>query len=117
MFFTLKQDKSDAKEVAAERAGHPFPWIIIKGDIREAEEVYLAAENQLLCLCTDSLVEATLGLMAVYYVFMFNYPAGLNNFYLYLQRCILQINDGTRLPSTIINLVNSIDSMSKSGST
>ena len=95
--------------MAAKRE-HQFPWIIIKGGIREAEE-------QLLCSCTGSLVEATLGLMAVYYVFMFNYTAGLNNFCLYLQRCVLQTNDGKRLSSTIISLVNNIDSMSKSGST
>lgn len=51
--------------------------------------------------------------MACYYVFLYDYPSGLNNFYLYLQKCILQLQDGKKLPSTVINFVNDIDAMSK----
>ena len=54
------------------------------------------------------MVEAALALLATYYVFLFNYPPGLTNFYLFLQKCILQIHDGKKLPSSLISFVNSI---------
>ena len=38
---------------------------------------------------------------------MFNYPAGLTNFFLFLQKCILHIQDGKKLPASVISLVNS----------
>ena len=36
-----------------------------------------------------------------------NYPPGLTNFFLFLQKCILHIQDGKKLPSSVISLVNS----------
>ena len=54
------------------------------------------------------MVEAALALLATYYVFMFNYPPGLTNFYLFLQKCILHIQDGKKLPSSLISFVNSV---------
>ena len=58
-------------------------------------------------------MNATLALLATYYVFMFSYPPGLNNFFLYLQKCILQVQDGRKLSSTVIALVNSLDGLSQ----
>lgn len=92
----------------------PFPFIIIRGSIQAATEVLLASANQVLCTVEGGLVEATLGLMAVYYIFMFNYPGRLKNFFLYLQKCILQIQDGRKLPASIISFVNDLDKISKS---
>ena len=37
----------------------------------------------------------------------------LNSFFLYLQKCILQVQDGRKLPSTVIALVNSLDGLSQ----
>ena len=54
------------------------------------------------------MVEAALAFLPTYYVLMFNYPPGLTNFYLFLQKCILQIQDDKKLPSSLISFVNSI---------
>ena len=51
------------------------------------------------------MVEAALALLATYYVFMFNYPPGLTNFYLFPQKCILHIHF---LQSSLISFVNSV---------
>lgn len=69
-------------------------------------KVSLAADKQIICSFEASLVESALALLATYYVFMFNYPPGLANFFLYLQKCILQIQDGKKLPCSIISFVN-----------
>ena len=71
-------------------------------------KISLAADKQIICSFESSLVEATLALLATCYVFMFNYPLGLKNFYLYLQKCILRILDGKKLPSSVITFVNSL---------
>jgi len=71
-----------AKQVASAKE-KPFPFIIVEGTIDSPSEIHLAAENQLLCSFSGSLVEAACGLLASYYVFMFNYPAGLKNLFLY----------------------------------
>ena len=45
---------------------------------------------------------------------LFEQPGpGLNNFFLYLQKCILQVQDSRKLPSTVIALVNSLDGLSQ----
>ena len=59
-------------------------------------------------------MEATLGLLGSYLVFMLNHPVCLSNFYLYLQKCILQISDGSwKLPASVITSVNEIDRLPK----
>ena len=79
----------------------------------------MSLEKTYQCPCTDlrdesllapfegSLVESALALLATYYVFMYNYPPGLTHFFLFLQKCILHIQDGKKLPSSVISLVNS----------
>ena len=70
-----------AKQVALDRE-KPFPFIILKGHLdSHDQELHLAADKKLLCSFTSSLVRATLGLLSCYYVFMFNYPAGLRTFF------------------------------------
>ncbi|XP_066023630.1 sterile alpha motif domain-containing protein 3-like [Pocillopora verrucosa] len=92
----------------------PFPRIVFKGQLSSPDAIYIIADQQVLCSSTNTtLLEATVCLMACYYVFLYDYPSGLNNFYLYLQKCILQLQDGKKLPSTVINFVNDIDAMSK----
>ena len=59
------------------------------------------------------MVEAALALLATYYVFMFNYLPGLTNFYLFLQKCILHIQDGKKLPSSLISFVNSVHELQR----
>lgn len=73
--------------------------------------MFLTVENQIFCSVDScSVVDATLGVIAICYVFMYNYPSGLNNFYVYLQQCILKIKDGNKLP---ISIVKFIDELSK----
>jgi len=91
----------------------PSPCIVFSGTLDSPGDVHIAAEKELLCTFSNSLVNATLALLATYYVFMFSYPPGLNNFFLYLQKCILQVQDGRKLPSTVIALVNSLDGLSQ----
>ena len=77
----LIQDKDiTPKEVALQREG-PFPFIIVEGTLDAPEDFYLAAETEVLCTFKGNLIEATLGLLASYYVFMYNYPPSLNSFF------------------------------------
>lgn len=92
----------------------PFPFIIVEGTLDAPEELHLAADKQLICSFRGNLVTATLGLLASYYVFMYNYPVALNSMFLYFQKCILQIHDGRKLPSSVITFVNDIDRLSNS---
>ena len=78
----LLQEKGDKspKQVALEKK-EPFPFIIMEGTLDAPEEMHLAAEKELLCNFRGNLLEATLGLLASYYVFMHNYPPSLNSFF------------------------------------
>ena len=70
----------------------------------------IAAERTVLFeVESRGMVEAMLALLATYYVFMFEYPQTLNNFYLYLQKWVLNIQDGKKLPAAVINFVNDLD--------
>ena len=78
------------------------------GALASPGKIYIAADKQIICSFEVSLVEATLALLATYYVFMCNYPPGLANFYSYIQKCILHISDGKKLPSSLMSFVNSL---------
>ena len=84
-----------------------FPFLIFTGSLESHDAIYLAADKHIICDFEASLVESALELLATYYVFMYNYPPGLTNFFLFLQKCILHIQDGKKLPSSVISLVNS----------
>ena len=91
------------------------PKIIIKGSLEFENEVAVVAEQVVLFVLHGNLVAATVGFMAANYVFMFRYPASLNNFCLFLQKCVLHINDGKKLPSSVISFVNKLDMFSPCG--
>ena len=59
------------------------------------------------------IVDATLGLLAIYYVFMYNYPAGLNTFFYFFKKHVLKISDGKKLPASVISVINGLDDASK----
>ena len=93
--------------------GIPFSMYSCGRVPKGQDSIHLVAEKQVICSVEDgSLLEAALCRLAVYYVFMFNYPMGLNNFYLYLQKCILDIQDGRKLPSSVLAFVNELQSTS-----
>ena len=88
----------------------PFPCILVEGSLKERKGIHIVAEKQVVCSVEEgSLVDTTLCLLAVYYVFMYNYPTGLNNFYLYLQKCVLNIHDCRKLPSSVIAFFNDLN--------
>ena len=78
--------------------------------MKAPEEIAIAADNQFLfsVLGHGGILEACLALLATYYVFMIKYPSTLNNFFLYMQRCILNIQDAKKLPSAILTFVNDL---------
>ena len=85
-----------------------FPFLICTGSLESHDRIYLAADKHTICDFEGSLVQSAPALLATYYVFMYNnYPPGLTNFFLFLQKCILHIQDGKKLPSSVISLVNS----------
>ena len=83
----------------------PFPLIIMEGTLDVSEELLLKAETEVLCTFKGNLIEATLGLLASYYVFTY--------FVLYVAKCILKINKGKKLPSSGMIFVNKIDSLQR----
>ena len=67
------------------------------------ERIHLAANKHIICDFEGSLVESALALLATYYVLMYNYPPGLIHFFIFLHKCILHIQDGKKLPSSVIS--------------
>ena len=108
----LFKEESNVKQIAAERK-QPYPSILKEGSLDGSGKIHLVASNEVICSSSCSLVEASLGLMAIFYVFMFEYPPGLGHFFIYLQKCVLNIGDGKKLPKTIIDFMNSLHTKSK----
>lgn len=105
-----QQDDDDVLECIKELA--PKPTIIIMGSQEAPSEVMVAAEKQVICQIMDKKVlNAYVCFMAICYVFMFHYPPSIKNFCLYLQKCVLQIRDGKKLPTSIISFINDIYSL------
>ena len=80
--FFFWQEGTGAKNIA-QRKEKAFPFLIFTGTLDLLGKIYIAADQQILCCFEASMVEAALALFATYYVFMFNYPPGLTNFYLF----------------------------------
>ena len=104
-FFFTGRDKSGS---IAENKDNSFPFLIFMGTLASPGKICIAADKQIICSSAVSLVEAALALLATQYVFMYNYPPGLANFYSYIQKCILYISDGKKLPSSLMSFVNSL---------
>ena len=60
--------------MALQTQGRAFPLIIMEGTLDAPEKLHLKAEMDVLCTFKGNLIEATLGLLASYYVFTNNYP-------------------------------------------
>ena len=92
------------------------PQILVKGSIEnfdDSHEIAIVAETMVLYTFQRRLVDAAVAFMATNYVFMLKYPGSLNNFCLFLQKCVLNINDGKKLPASVITLVNKLDKITK----
>ncbi len=83
----------------------------MKGKVEDLNEKAVVAEKTVVCKVQGSLVEAVMAYMAVNYVFMLEYPVCFNNFCLFLQKCILNINDGKKYPITLLNFINKLDAI------
>ena len=108
MSFSFFYRKRQIQEVIAESKDNSFPFLIFMGALASQGKIYIAADKQIICSFEVSLVEAALALLATYCVFMYNYPPGLANFYSYIQKCILHISDGKKLPASLMSFVNSL---------
>ena len=64
------------------RARTSLFFLIFGGTSQSPRKVCLAADKQIICSFEASLVESALALLATYYLFMYNYPPGLANFFL-----------------------------------
>ena len=106
-FFFFLQEETNPGSIA-ESKDNAFPFLIFMGTLASPGKIYIAADKQIICSFEVSLVEAALALLATYCVFMYNYPPGLAKFYSYIQKCILHISDGKKLPSSLMSFVNSL---------
>ena len=106
LFFFLQEETNPGS--IAESKDNSFPFLIFMGALASQGKIYIAADKQIICSFEVSLVEAALALLATYCVFMYNYPPGLAKFYSYIQKCILHISDGKKLPSSLMSFVNSL---------
>ena len=105
-FFFLQEETNPGS--IAESKDNSFPFLIFMGTLALPGKIYIAVDKQTICSFEVSLVEAALALLATYCVFMYNYPPGLANFYSYIQKCILHISDGKKLPCSLMSFVNSL---------
>lgn len=106
--FSQRLKKEDIEEMVRSKE-RKSPQILVKGQILNSPEVFPIAENLVVCQVDGGLVEGVLAFMAMNYAFMFKYPAFLNNFCLFIQKHILKIQDGAKLPSTVINFINDLN--------
>ena len=106
VFFFLQEETNPGS--IAESKDNSFPFVIFMGALASQGKIYIAADKQIICSFEVSLVEAALALVATYCVFMYNYPPGLAKFYSYIQKCILHISDGKKLPPSLMSFVNSL---------
>ena len=110
IFLFWQEDESF--EHAASNMKEASPKIVVKGSIQNCKEMAIVAE-MIPFTFQAGLAEAAVTFMATNYVFMFQYPGSLNNFCLFLQKCILSINDGKKLPASVISFVNKLDTMAE----
>ena len=107
VFFFFLQEETNPGSIA-ESKDNSFPFLIFMGALASQGKIYIAVYKQIICSFEVSLVEAALALLATYCVFMYNYPPGLAKFYSYIQKCILHISDGKKLPASLMSFVNSL---------
>ena len=91
----------------------PFPFTITEGTLDALEELHLAAEMEVLCTFKGNLIEAVLGLS---YSLLLCYHVQLSPFlkfggFFVPSEVHFKINDGKKLPSSGLTIVNEIDSL------
>ena len=96
-----------------QRSSTPFHIIIVHGKLDATDEICIVADHQVLFKVKGGIVEAVVAFFSCYYVFIFKYPASLNNLYLYLQNCIFNIPNNQKLPTSVITFINAIANFSK----
>ena len=83
--------------------------VVVNGKFEEMLSSSIVADGQVLCEVDGGMLDATMALFASYYVFMYEYPTSLNNLFIYLQKCVFQIQDARKLPTAVITFVNAVD--------
>lgn len=63
------------------------PTLLVIGHLNNIQQVFLIAENQILCNVKP--VESPLSLLSAFYSFNMNYPKGLESLYCFLEYAIL----------------------------
>ena len=111
-FFSVQEDASFEEVAAQTKEFHPK--ILVKGEIQDLNETAVVAEKMVICTLQGMLLDAVVLYMAVNYVFMFEFPIGFNHFCLFLQKCVLHIHDGKKLPSSILEFINKLDNLATS---
>ena len=64
------------------------PCLLVLGTMTQITDAYIIAEKTV--VCRVSINKAVVSLLAVYFVFNMQYPAGLNNIYTILEIVLLQ---------------------------
>ena len=81
---------------------------LVQGNLDRASRFALTAEKKVICQ-VDNFEGVVLCFMAACYVFMFEYPPSVQSVCTYLQRCLLEIHDGRKLPVSLIRFINKIE--------
>lgn len=82
--------------------------MLMQGSLKTGGAVWIIADQQVLFQVNGGVIEGCLALMSTYYVFMYLYPSSLDNFFTYMQKCILNVADAKKMPTAIIKFVNSL---------
>ena len=100
-------------ERLSKKESSPFPVILACGSLDAISRLYVVADYQVLFQINGGIVEAVVSLFACYYVFMIEYPKSLKNLFIYLQKCLFNISDTIKLPTSVITFVNKIGHFSR----
>ena len=96
-------------DIYASSLQSPFPVVVSKERLEGMLSSSIVAEKQVLFEVDGGMLEATMHLFAKYYVFMFEYPPSLNNFFTYLLKSIFNITDSKKLLTSVITFVNELE--------
>ncbi|XP_028417100.1 uncharacterized protein LOC114541360 [Dendronephthya gigantea] len=109
-FIQFIPEGSNFEKVASEM-DEVHPKILVKGELQDLGEKAVVAEKTVICTVQGMLLDAVVVYMAVNYSFMFEYPVGFNQFCLFVQKCVLSILDGKKLPGSVLDFVNKLDTL------
>ena len=98
-------------EKVANGMNEVHPKILIKEKIQDIGEKAVVAEKTVICKVEGVLLDAVVNYMAVNYTFILEYPLGFNHFCLFVQKCVLHILDGKKLPSSVLDFINELNTI------